>query len=599
MPRLTFSFSLNVTLCQNFMCEAEKPHDMKYKFLVVPGVLFLCVLFLSSGLYRNSISVYKKAVNTPLTMCGTFLANWEDTTTAPAMIFPGLGDLRFSVTTSSSKAQDFFNQGLKLIYGFNHWEAIQSFRHAIKLDSDFAMGYWGLALAYGPNLNDINPQDRERLAYEAIRNAIKRNAKSTPFEKDFMQALATRYNGKSYEVRDSLNQAYSQAMTKLAKKYPEAVEAQTLCADAIMNTMPWDYWEKDGSPKPATQQAKLILENVLKKFPEHSGAHHLYIHLVEASPAPDQAMASAKFLETSMPGAGHIVHMPAHIYLRVGQYGKSIQSNEKAVSADESYLSISDNRGLYRLMYYPHNIDFISFSSYMQGRSDLALRTAMKLGYKGSLVAVANAGFAQYLMAEPIIAYTRFGKWNDILSLPKPDPNLIYPHVIRHFARGMALLRSDNLEGAEKEWLQLDSLSKLDTLKALYFSFNAASDIVQVPLHILKGELLLKQNKVNEGIETLYQAVVKEDGLRYNEPPDWKIFSRHYLGAALSDAGKYAEGEKIFQEDLKRNPENGWSLKGLEVCQLKQNNKSTGAGTAKRFEKAWKDADIKIVSARF
>lgn len=569
------------------------------------SVIFSCVLMvvmlclLSNKIYKKPKPIADKVLNPPITMCGTFLVNWEDTTSIQTRILPGLGTLHFSVTTSSSQAQEFFDQGLRLIYGFNHWEAIQSFRQALKLDPSFAMAYWGLALAYGPNLNDVNPKERERLAYEAIQQAVNRKGNTTPFEKDFIEALSTRYNGKAYDLRDSLNQAYASAMIKLAKNYPDQAEAQTLCADAIMNTMPWDYWEKNGSPRAATSEAKTILERTLKKFPNHPGAHHLYIHLVEASPDPDLALISAKFLETAMPGAGHIVHMPSHIYIRVGDYDKSRQMNERAAVVDEQYLSASDNQGLYRLMYYPHNIDFISFSGYMEGRSELAMRAAIRLAYKGSLVVGANPAFAQYLMAEPLIAYTRFGKWTEILSLPAPDPGLIYPQVIWRFSRGMAFLRTDKLMLAQKELYKLDSLCKMDTLKSVYFSFNAASDIVQIPLHLLKGELLLKQKRIGEGINTLMLAVNMEDVLRYNEPPDWKIFSRHYLGSALYDAGKFSEAEKIFLEDLKRNRENGWALKGLELCQQKMNNKTGSRATGDRFAKAWKNADVKIVAARF
>jgi tetratricopeptide (TPR) repeat protein len=530
-------------------------------------------------------------------MCGNFSVDWQDSSATSPRILPGLGDLHFAVTTSSKEAQQFFDQGLRLIYGFNHWEAIQSFRHAIRLDEEFAMGYWGLALAYGPNLNDVNPQDRERIAFDAIQKAITKKSNASEFEQSMIDALARRYNGKAYDVRDSLNSAYSEAMMSVAKKYPDQAEAQVLAADAIMNTMPWDYWEKDATPKPATREAKAILEAALKKFPRHSGAHHLYIHLVEASSRPDQALTSAKFLETSMPGAGHIVHMPAHIYLRTGDYKRVIELNEQAAMTDEVYLASSNNVGLYRLMYYPHNVDFIGFGSYMQGRSDLAIRTAMKLAYKGGLVSAANPGFGQYLIAEPMIAYVRFGKWNDILSLPQPDNDLIYARAIWHFARGMAFLRSENISQAQTELVHLDSLASVEALKSFYFSFNPASEILQIPLRLLKGELLIKNRQSADGIETLTQAVMKEDGLRYNEPPDWKIFSRHFLGAALSDAGKYPEAEKIFLEDLKRNPENGWSLKGLEKCQQKANKNTEPI--SKRFARAWKDADVKILDARF
>ncbi|MFZ6013189.1 MAG: hypothetical protein ACOYXT_22790, partial [Bacteroidota bacterium] len=496
-------------------------------------MLFAVTALWSWREYSKPVPGYTKPFNAPITMCGSFLIAWNDTSRSEARIIPGLGDLHYPVTTSSLKAQEFFEQGLRLIYGFNHWEAIQSFRQATRLDPEFAMAYWGLALAYGPNLNDINPQDREKIAFESIQKAIAKKSRISQVEKDLIDAMASRYNGRAYDVRDSLNRSYADAMTRLAASYPGDAEVQTLCADAIMNTMPWDYWLKDGSPKPETQQAKAILEMVLKKFPKHPGAHHLYIHLVEASPTPELALPSAAFLETAMPGAGHLVHMPAHIYVRVGQYARSIESNLKAVKVDEEYLSNSDNQGLYRMMYYPHNVDFISFSSYMEGRSNLAIQTALKLAYKGNLIVNSNPAFGQYFSAEPMIAFIRFGKWNDILSLPEPDKSMTYTHVVWRFSRGMAFLRTQKPAQALHEWNKLDSLCALDPLKSFYFSFNPAAEIVKVPLNLLRGEVLLKQGKIEEGLRALQEAVKAEDNLRYNEPPDWKIPSRHFLGAAL------------------------------------------------------------------
>jgi tetratricopeptide (TPR) repeat protein len=563
--------------------------------------LFAAVLLFCSWTYFDKPEPirYAKPVATPITMCGSLSFDWADTAFSKARILPGLGDLHYPVTTASIKAQEFFEQGLRLIYAFNHWEAIQSFREAARLDPDCAMAYWGLALAYGPNLNDVNPKDRERIAFESIQKAIARKDKVSVVEKDFIDAMAARYNGKAYDNRDSLNQSYANAMTQLARKYPDDAEAQTLCADAIMNTMPWDYWNGDGSPKPPTSEAKLLLENVQKRFPKHPGAHHLYIHLVEASPDPAQAMPSAQFLENAMPGAGHIIHMPAHIYIRVGQYTRSIESNLRAVKVDEDYLANSENRGMYRIGYYPHNIDFISFSSYMEGRSGLGIQTALKLAYKGNMITKSNPVFAQYFGVEPMIAFTRFGKWNDILSLSDPDDNLLYSQVLWHFSRGMAFTRTNNTAMAAQELVKLDSLCQLDTLKSVYFSFNPVYNIVKVPLSILRGELLIKQKKTDEGLASLVNAVKAEDSLRYMEPPDWKIPSRHFLGAALLEAGKFAEAEQVYLEDLKRNAENGWSLTGLQQCQAKLGKKTEMAATAKRFAKAWKNADIAITSSRY
>jgi tetratricopeptide (TPR) repeat protein len=366
-----------------------------------------------------------------------------------------------------------------------------------------------------------------------------------------------------------------------------------------MNTIPWDYWQPDGSPKPATAEAKVILEDILEKFPDHPGANHLYIHLVEASPKPADALRSAQVLETSMPAAGHIVHMPAHIYLRVGQYARSLELNEKAVAADENYLANSDNRGMYRWAYYPHNIDFISYSAYMEGRSEKAIATALKLAYKGNLISSSNPVMAQHFSIEPMIAFTRFGKWTDMLALPVPDDNLIYSQLIYRFAKGISLLRTNRTGLAEMELLKLDSLSKLDTLKSTYATLNSVSAIAQIPLNLLRGEVLLSKGMVAEGLKALLKAVEAEDNLRYNEPPDWKIPSRQFLGVALLKAGKYSEAEKVFIEDLNKYPENGWSLYGLQQSQIKLAKKTEAAATQKRFSKAWTNSDIILTAAVF
>jgi tetratricopeptide (TPR) repeat protein len=568
--------------------------------LIISSLVIGSLGFLSLKKFDNPETGYLQPVSSPITMCGSFPMLWSDTIKAPpAKILPGLGNLRYPVTTTSLKAQEFFEQGLRLVYAFNHWEAIQAFKMATTLDPECAMAYWGLALAFGPNLNDWNPTDRERIALEAIQKAQSKRERISQVEKDFIDALATRYDGKAYENRDSLNRVYANAMIGLAKRYPNDVEVQTLCADAIMNTMPWDYWLKDGSPKPETAEAKTILENAIKMFPNHPGAHHLYIHLVEASQKPELALKSAEFLETAMPSAGHIVHMPAHIYVRVGQYTKSIESNQAAVRADEQYLSYSSNQGMYRLMYYPHNVDFISFSSYMEGRSNLGIQTALKLAYKGSFAKSAMPGFSQYLTVEPMIAYTRFGKWNDILALPDPGNDILYAQVIWRFSRGMALIRTGHIAEASFELNKLDSLNQLDTLKAIYISFNPVSSSSQIASSLLRGEILMKENKFDEAISAFQNAVQTEDSLRYNEPPDWKLPARHYFGAALLDANKFAEAEQVYLNDLKINRENGWSLTGLQQCYLNQGKKSDVSATAKRFGKAWKNADIAINSSRF
>lgn len=563
------------------------------------AVFVIAASFTLSHRPEKVIEAESSVPNAPITMCVTGNLDWSDTSTRTAQIFAGLGRHHYGIKTSSASAQDFFNQGLRLIYGFNHWEALQSFREVVRQDARCGMGYWGVALAYGPNLNDVNPTDRERLAFEAIQKAIDNLSNVSSVEADLINAMARRYDGKAHTNRDSLNKAYAEAMLLLAKKYPDNPEVLTLTADALMNTMPWNYWEKDGSAKPETQQAKDILERVIKLDPEHPGAHHLYIHLVEASNSPEAALASAKFLEDAMPASGHLVHMPSHIYIRTGQYEKSIYQNQRAVVADEEYLSLSDNRGIYRIGYYPHNIDFIAFSAYMDGRSELGLQTALKLAYKGSVISQSNLAFAQYLMVEPLHAFVRFGRWRDILSQPDADEQFLYARSITHFAKGVAFVRLGNITQARHHLKRFDSLYQTNSLTSFYFALNPAQDIITVPRYILEGEILIAEGHVAEGIMKLREAVEAEDKLRYNEPPDWKIPARHFLGAALLDAGKANDAETVFMEDLTRHRENGWALKGLHLSYQKQGKRSLADATRKRFEKAWKNADVVLPSSRF
>lgn len=539
---------------------------------------------------------YPRPRVTGMTYCGSFTFDWQDTALlARPRIMDGLGNLKYTVTTKSERAQTYFEQGLRLVYGFNHWEAIQSFTEAVRLDPNFAMGHWGLALAFGPNLNDWNPVDRERIALESIQTARRLSSNATPMERDFIEALAARYDGKAHDVRDSLNGTYAAAMKALATRYPEDHEVLTLYADAIMNTMPWNYYEANGTAKTATAEARKVLEKVLQKFPDHAGAHHLYIHLMEASATPEAAIKSARFLETAMPGAGHIVHMPAHIYFRTGEYARGVDLNIKASQVDEDYLAKSANQGTYRQSYYPHNVDFVSYGSYMDGRSTLAIQTALKLAYKSNF----SGPMSEYFLAEPMIAYTRFGKWNDILSLPDPGTKVMLAQVLWRFSRGLALLRSGYTQEARDELKKLDSLNRLDTLKALYITFNPISNASEISSKILRGEILLKENRIDEAIRNLEDAVRTEDAMQYTEPPDWKIPARHYLGAALLQAERTKEAEKVFSDDLKINRENGWSLNGLYQAQTKMGKRSESAVTKKRLDVAWKNADIEISLSRF
>jgi hypothetical protein len=565
-----------------------------------------CAIILALILSVISIMSWKKGANpisgppatVTIAMCGKFVLS-DDYVTSPVRLLSGLGDLHYRISTRDSAAQQFFDQGLRLIYGFNHVEALRAFQEATRRDPASAMTYWGQSLALGPNINDWNPKDREAMAKAAITRAVELSKGATAKEADFIRAMATRYDGKVHDVRDTLNRAYLNAMESLAAKYPQDAEALTLYADAIMNSMPWDYWHHDGTPKDGTLKARTALETTLKKFPRHPGAHHLYIHLLEASRRPRDAYASAQFLESAMPKAGHLVHMPSHIYARVGEYENSNTANTKAIVVDEEFLAESEDQGFYRIGYYPHNIDFLVFGSMMNGSSEQAYRDATKLSYHMKAMEGPMPLYYDFFSSSPIVAYVRFGAWNKILALPPPDTRYYHTLAIQHFARGTAFLRKGLMSMAEIELHTLDSLNALDTLKSIYAFYSSASQITNMATQLLKGQVLLQSKNQDEGLTALRKAVAAEDTMRYDEPPDWRLPARHFLGAALLDIGKYAEAEQVYEEDLLRNPENGWALQGLLQSQKKQGKSKQAVDTQRRFDKAWQKSDVKITSSRF
>ncbi|MDZ4714487.1 MAG: hypothetical protein SH819_03370 [Cytophagales bacterium] len=568
------------------------------KLLFLLAAAALLMTFAASMTYKKKAEKNIR-INQPISLCGPLFSSAQDTAYLPVQLLPGLGDLHYPVSARDPQAQKYFDQGLRLIYGFNHVEALRSFQEAARLEPTFAMAYWGQALALGPNINDWNPMDREAMALEAITNARKLIQNCSEREIGFIMAMTTRYNGKAYAVRDSLNTTYRKSMQALSKKYPDDPEAVTLYADAIMTSIPWNYWNRDGSPRPMTNDARAALESVMKKYPRHPGAHHFYIHLVEASNAPSDALKSASFLETAMPSAGHLVHMPSHIYIRVGDYDKSDASNTQAVKVDEAFLALSDDQGMYRLGYYPHNIDFLCFGGMMNGRSTQAITNGNKLVYQMKPAESMIPVYYDFFLTTPVFAYMRFGKWNEILTLPSPDPKYYHASAVHHLARGTAFLRKGKLFEAKKELRELEAINRLDTVKSIYAFYNSVSEIVNVATHLLKGELLLTEHNVEAGIKMLQSAVLAEDTLRYNEPPDWRLPVRHYLGAALLESGRTAEAEKVYEEDLKKNPANGWALHGLLQAQTKLGKTKESAATAARFQKAWKNADVKISASRF
>lgn len=514
-----------------------------------------------------------------------------------------LGQFHREVATSSKMAQRFFDQGLTLVYGFNHDEAERSFREAARLDPDCAMAYWGAALALGPNINDpASAVEREKKAFEAIQEAIKRKANASDLERGMIGALAQRCSAVEGKDRKERNVAYAEAMKKLHAAYPEDPDIATFNADAVMNTMPWDYWTKDGKPKPGVAEAVSTLEEVIRRNPNHPGANHLYIHAVEASADPDRAVPSADRLGGLVPGAGHLVHMPAHIYMRVGRYADASEANVRAIAADEDYITQCRAQGIYPAAYYPHNIHFLTAALAMEGRKKDAMEASRKVAsrHDHGMMQEPGFGFAHLLRTMPLLSMVRFGEWDEILKESEPDKDLPFVQAMWHYARGMAFTAKGQHAEAKTELAALETLAADPSLQELkIFDLNSLGLIAGIPAHVLAGEIAAKSKNYREAVKQLEEAVRQEDGLLYSEPPDWPNPPRQNLGAILLEAGRAADAERVYREDLNRHRDNGWSLFGLAKSLDAQGKKKEAEEVRGRLQRAWARADVQLAASRF
>ncbi|NNE03343.1 MAG: tetratricopeptide repeat protein [Eudoraea sp.] len=527
-----------------------------------------------------------------------FLLEDVDTTQQISPLFENLGNLHFPISTSEERAQEFFDQGLRLTYAFNHAEAHRSFMEASRLDPSAAMTYWGQAYALGPNINDPLPLDERKIKYnEALEKAKKWAANASPKEQALIEALTHRYSTDlSMDVAD-LNLAYMKAMEKVVMQFPQDAEVQVLYAASVMNTVPWNYWDEDGNPSPNILEAKAALEKAIDINPNNPGAHHYYIHMVEL-PKPDLAVPSADKLASLMPAAGHIVHMPSHIYIRVGRYLDAVKTNQAAILADEDYISQCYAQGMYPLGYYPHNIHFLWSAASLLGDSELAIDAAKKTAEKVPTGELLEMPFLQNFASVPLLAYVRFGKWNDILTTPSPNSEIKHLKLIWHYARGIAFVRKNNPKEAKEELDAIQEMLKDPSLTDLIAAgFDPSATIGELAYEVVAGELFALQGDLTRAQEHLEKAVVIEDGLTYTEPAAWYIPTRQNLGAVLLKAEKYTEAEKIYNEDLDVLRQNGWSLMGLYQS-LKAQGKTMEANKIKQeFDIAWKDADIDIINS--
>ena len=517
---------------------------------------------------------------------------------APAPpLLTDLGTYSYKVTTASPQAQAYFDQGLRLTYGFNHLEAQRAFREAARLDPACAMCYWGIALTYGSNYNDPTNAEREKGARDAVQMAVAASGRATPAERGIIEALARRHQPGG--DRAALDRAYADAMREVARQFPADLEAATFFADAMMNLRPWSLWTPDGQPQPGTEEIVATLERVLAANANHPGALHLYIHAVEASQDPGKAAAAADRLRGLLPGAGHLVHMPSHIYYRVGRYADAAAVNVDAAGSDRAYFRRSDPSPIYRMMYYPHNLDFIWHAASMEGRGAETVRAARDFAAAVPGEMVLEMSDMETVPAAPMVALARFGRWDEVLALPAPSEKLVYARGVWHYARGLAQSAKGQSEAARSELAALTRLRDGVPAERSLAGFFKTRDMLTLAAEVLAGELAARRGETDVAIRHLAEAVRIQDGHWFTEPPPWYFPVRQSLGAVLLQAGRAAEAEAAYREDLRRNPENGWSLFGLAQS-LRAQAKGDEAGTVDaRFRRAWARADVTLTASRF
>lgn len=510
----------------------------------------------------------------------------------PATLMSGMGSHHHPVSTTEPEAQRFFDQGLSFVYAFNHDEAVRSFKRASELEPRMAMAHWGVALALGPNINlDVDPE-REKAAYEAVQKALALAANAPENERAYIEALAKRYSIDPKADLKKLAVDYKNAMGELVKRYPDDLDAATLSAEAGMDLRPWQLWSADGKPAEGTEEIVAVLESVLKRDPDHVGAIHYYVHAVEASKNPERALAYAPKLTTLVPAAGHLVHMPAHIYQRVGDYHSAARSNREAAAADEAYIKINGVKGLYPLMYYSHNLHFEAYAHGMSGRFADAMSVAKKL--EGFIEPhTKTMPMVEGFMPTPLFILVRFHKWDDILKLPKPDASLRATTAFWHFGRAMAFAAKGHAADAASEQATFTSVTKTVAADA-HIGLNKTGNVLKIAERVLEARIARANRNPKLAIEFLRKAVVAEDSLAYDEPPGWFIPVRESLATALLRSGNHAEAEKTFREDLERNKRNGRSLFGLAQALKAQNKTYSAMLVGREFASAWKNADIKL-----
>ncbi len=518
-----------------------------------------------------------------------------------APLFSGLEGMHYTITTSNTEAQRYFDQGLMLSFGFNHAEAGRSFYESARLDSNCAMCWWGFAYVLGPNYNAGMEKDNFQRAYDAVQKSKALSTSISQKEKDLIGALTHRYSSDTTIERSTLDSAYASAMREVYRTYPEDVTLATLFAESLMDLHPWNLWQKDGSVQPWTPEILSVLEDCLRRDPRHAGANHLYIHATEMSQHAEMALASADLLRDLVPGSGHLLHMPAHTYIRIGRYHDGVVANQKAVLVDSLYVEACHAQGVYPLAYYPHNHHFIAACATMSGESKLAMEGAIATADHAHKKLLRDPMWATLLhyYSIPWFVEVKLGLWDEIHKTPAPEQDLKYPSVIWHYAQGMERLSKDDVKKAGQHLEEMKLIMTDTTIKELMiWGINSMYDICEIASKTLEGELRAKEKKFDLAIALLKEATAKEDALNYDEPPDWFFSVRHHLGEVLIEAGKLPEAAKVYEEDLLIYRDNGWALCGLMNVYLEMGDLEKYEMTKVRFNDAWKYADVKISKSR-
>ena len=563
---------------------------------------FVSTLLIGAVLLTGCRSPETQAPNAK-TEVGTRSSDLALAERAGAPLFEGMGQYEMPITTQDSDAQRYFNQGMVLAFAFNHAESIRSFRAAQRLDPTCAMCFWGEALATGPNINvtskgKVIMAPAERIAaYAALQKAIALQDNVTPREQGYINALANRYNGDVNSDRAPLDLAWADAMGELAAQYPEDMTAASIYAEALMNTMPWNYWSDDGIAKPETSAVIASLDRVLDVEPNHPLALHLYIHALEASNDPGRAEPAADRLANLVPGAGHLVHMPSHIFYRVGRYNDAAIANQRAADVDEAYIAACNAQGFYPALYYPHNIHFLWAASTMQGQSAVSIESARRVVANVRVEQVQAFPTVEFFRTVPLLSLVRFGKWDEILAEPHPHEGFMFAKSIWHYARGVAYAATGEAVLAADELALLLPLKDDVSVRFLDSRDYPGSTLVAIAIDLLQGEIAYRAGDFTAAAASFEDAVAKQDSLPYTEPPFWYYPTRQSLGAALLAGGDAPQAESVFRRDLEQYPHNGWSMFGL-IQSLENQGKNDEAGKVRQhFDKAWQFADIELTAA--